>query len=158
MKKQRFVYHLSGYKYAPESFRVSKKCGNQHCKILLSNEDRRNMGYIFITHGIDAAVDFVKRIERKERQECKMYLTYGFLTVEEPMTFVYCNQIYCRYDASLKERFAIYMQFKNDMVKKNGKVIRHTECSLDGNFKPVDVKEKYLTADFNKPVAIPLAA
>ena len=39
-----------------------------------------------------------------------------------------------------------------------GRVEQLTECELDGRFRPVNVRRRYVTADLNRPVVVHLRA
>lgn len=155
MKKQRFHYTISGYRWAPESVRVGKGLTGQPPKNLqLTAEERSNIGLLVLTKGFDAAVGYVKHIERaKERQRRKM-ITYGFYAKGSASQMVYCPQLTCRSDASLKERLCIFRMIRNDLREKGGRITTSTQCELDGNFRPKNVKENTITVDFCRPLCI----
>lgn len=63
MQKSRFQYHIQGYRYAPESFHAFKGLsGHRPVEIPLSDSQRQQMGYLCVTQGGEAAIDYVKRI------------------------------------------------------------------------------------------------
>ncbi len=83
MKKQKFQYGvsairqarheeygLSGYRWAPESFRVFKGLPGQNKKeIALTDEERREVGCRFLSGGFRAAIAHVKLIEQERDHE-----------------------------------------------------------------------------------------
>ena len=81
MKKKRFHYSISGYRWAPESFRAAKGLIGQPAKnIPLTNEQRHEVGLLSLTKGPDVAIGYVKHIERaRERQRRKSSPTFRFL-------------------------------------------------------------------------------
>lgn len=80
MRKTSFEYHIHGYRYAPESFRIYKGLpGQEKTELPLSDEQRYQMGYLYLTQGIKSAVDYVKHIERERERKCRLYMTYGFM-------------------------------------------------------------------------------
>ena len=85
MRKTSFEYHIHGYRYAPESFRIYKGLpGQKKTEIPLSDEQRYQVGYLCLTQDIKSAVDYVKHIERERERKCRQYMTYGFLLKENP--------------------------------------------------------------------------
>lgn len=75
MRKTSFEYHIHGYRYAPESFHIYKGLpGQEKTELPLSDEQRYQMGYLYLTQGIKSAVDYVKHIERereRNRMDCR---------------------------------------------------------------------------------------
>ena len=68
MKKQRFQYGISGYRWSPASFHVTKGLVGQKKKPLpLTSEERSEVGYRVITKGFQAAISYIKQIERKRK-------------------------------------------------------------------------------------------
>lgn len=91
MRKTSFEYHIHGYRYAPESFHIYKGLpGQEKTELPLSDEQRYQMGYLYLTQGIKSAVDYVKHIERERERKCRLYMTYGFMLKENPCSYVYC--------------------------------------------------------------------
>lgn len=91
MRKTSFEYHIHGYRYAPESFHIYKGLpGQEKTELPLSDEQRYQMGYLYLTQGIKSAVDYVKHIERERERKCRLYMTYGFMLKENPRSYVYC--------------------------------------------------------------------
>ena len=71
MRKTSFEYHIHGYRYAPESFHIYKGLpGQEKTELPLSDEQRYQMGYLYLTQGIKSAVDYVKHIERERERKC----------------------------------------------------------------------------------------
>ena len=82
MRKTSFEYHIHGYRYAPESFHIYKGLpGQGKTELPLSDEQRYQMGYLYLTQGIKSAVDYVKHIERERERKCRLYMTYGFTSL-----------------------------------------------------------------------------
>ena len=97
MRKTSFEYHIHGYRYAPESFHIYKGLpGQGKTELPLSDEQRYQMGYLYLTQGIKSAVDYVKHIERERERKCRLYMTYGFMLKENPRSYVYCADLRCR--------------------------------------------------------------
>ena len=157
MKKKRFHYSISGYRWAPESFRAAKGLVGQPARnIPLTNTERHEVGLLSLTKGPDAAIGYVKHIERaRERQRRKM-ITYGFLSKEVSGRFVYCPQLSFRADASIDERLRVFKKIRAILEETDGRVVTSTECELDGQYRPTNVKENTITADFSRPLTIPM--
>ena len=86
MQKSRFQYHIQGYRYAPESFHAFKGLsGHRPIEIPLSDSQRQQMDYLCVTQGGEAAIDYVKRIERARARKPKSFVTYGFQVREDPV-------------------------------------------------------------------------
>ena len=82
MRQTSFEYHIHGYRYAPESFHIYKGLpGQEKTELPLSDEQRYQMGYLYLTQGIKSAVDYVKHIERERERKCRLYMTYGFTSL-----------------------------------------------------------------------------
>ena len=157
MKKKRFHYSISGYRWAPESFRAAKgPVGQPARNIPLTDAERHEVGLLSLTKGPDAAIGYVKHIERARERQRRKVITYGFHTQEEPGRFVYCPQLYFRADAALDERLYIFKKIRGVLEETNGRVVTSTECELDGEYRPVNVKENTVTADFSRPLCIPM--
>lgn len=137
MKKQRFQYGISGYRWAPESFRASKGLiGQRKKEIPLTDEERREVGYRFITNGFHSAVGYVKHIERMREREQRCRMTYGGT------------------DAPIAERLSVFKAVRNEFVRTDGKVETSTCCELDGTYRPVNITKNTVTADFSRPLKI----
>jgi len=68
MKKQKFQYGISGYRWAPASFRVSKGLPGQKKKeIPLTDVECREVGHRFLSGGFHLAIAYVKQIERERK-------------------------------------------------------------------------------------------
>lgn len=157
MSKQKFHYYISGYRYAPESFHISKGLPDiPRIQISLSDEQRQSMGYLVLTQGIKAAVDYVKRIERERKRKCRDYMTYGYHVKENPRGYLYAPGIKCSMDAPLRQRLAVLKELRAALEKVGGKVLQTTECELNGNYRPVHVSERYATADYSRPLTVRL--
>lgn len=155
MKQPRFQYSLSGYRWAPESFHVSKGlAGRPKAELPISSEERREVGYCFLTKGFREAVDQVKRIERKRARKCRIYITYGFRTKEDDRLYVCCRRLCCKADAGITERLRIFKELRRHLDETGGKVEISAECELDGHFKPVHVKRNMVTADYSRPLRL----
>ena len=76
MKKQRFQYGIGGYRWAPESFYATKGLVGQKKKAVpLTHEERSEVGRRFLTKGFQAAVGYIKHIERKRERENQICVT-----------------------------------------------------------------------------------
>lgn len=156
MSQKKFSYAVSGYRYAPESFRAFKKSIHGDTKeIPLSAEQRSEVGTLYLTQGLKAAVDYVKRIERERERKCRLYTTYGFFSKEEPHTYLFCKEIRCRDDAPLDKKLRIFRASK-DILSSASSVRQWTECELDAHYHPVNIQSHNvtLTVDFNRPVKV----
>ena len=159
MKKQRFYYSISGYRWAPESFRVCKGLAGQPKKeMLLTSEERSEMACRFLTKGFRDAIGYVKHIERKHAHKQHIYMTYGFWAKEGAMRYIYSPQLRCRADAVLSERLRIFKELRRHLEESGGSVEISVECELDGNYKPTHIKRNVVTADFSRPLRIWLKA
>lgn len=159
MQKSRFQYHIQGYRYAPERFRAFKGLsGHEPVEIPLSDSQRQQMGYLCVTQGGKAAVDYVKRIERASVRKPEFFVTYGFQVREDPRGYVYAPSLRCRPDAPLTDRLGILRELRAQFALDNGRVEQLTECELDGRFRPVNVRRRYVTADLSRPVVVHLRA
>lgn len=155
MKKSRFHYSISGYRSAPESFHAGKGLIGQPTKRLpLTAKERQKVGTLYLTMGYKAAVDYVKHTERARERQRKSMITYGFYAKESTRQFVYCPQLICRSDASLEERLRIFKLMRSTLHETGGHVTVSTECELDGEYRPVNVKENTIKADFHRPLCI----
>lgn len=159
MKKQQFQYGLEGYRWSPESFKIRKGLVGQPKKELpFTREERREVGYCFITKGFWAAVGLIKRIERKRTHERRSYMTYGFWSKEQPGRYVYCPLLQCGTDAGIAERLYIFKELRRHLAETGGRVVLSAQCELDGQCKSIHVKENVITADFSRPLRIWLEA
>ena len=122
----------------------------------LTAEEQKETGILFLTKGPDAAIGYVKHIERARERQRRKVITYGFRTQKEPGQFVYCPQLYFRADAALNERLYMFKKIRGVLKETNGRVVTSTECELDGEYRPVSVKENAVTADFSRPLCIPM--
>lgn len=157
MKKQRFQYGISGYRWAPESFQVIKGLPGQKKKAVpLTREERQEVGCRFLTRGFQAAVGYVKHIERKREREGQLYVTYGFWLREEPRRFLYCPQAYCRTDAPFAERLDLFKMIRSVLIQRACQVVTSTQCELDGAYRPVNVTTNTVTADLSRPLVVRL--
>lgn len=155
MVQKKLIYSISGYRYAPESFHAYKGAEKGELReIPLSDEQRSNLGYLYLTQGVEAAIAYIKRIERERERKSRLYMTYGFLTQEDPRTYLFCKDIRCRTDAPLYWSMATLRTFKEYLDSIGRRVEQSTECLLDGQYRPIAVRKKYLTADYSRPVVI----
>ncbi|MBP1736762.1 MAG: hypothetical protein H6Q60_643 [Oscillospiraceae bacterium] len=155
MVQKKLIYSISGYRYAPESFRVYKgteKGGRE--EIPLSDDQRSTLGYLYLTQGGEYAIAYIKRVEREREHKSRLYMTYGFLTQEDPSTYLFCKDIRCRTDAPLYWRMSTLRTFKEFLESIGGRVEQSTECLLDGQYRPNAIRKKYLTADYSRSVVI----
>ncbi len=157
MKKQRFYYTFSGYHWAPESFRVRKGLlGYPSKELPLTSEERHQVGVLFLTEGREAAAGYVRHIERARERQRRCVMTYGFFAKEESGRFVYCPQLTCRSDAALKERLRLFKKVRAVLMETGGRVTVSGQCELDEKYRPVNVRENTVTADFSRPLRIPM--
>lgn len=157
MKKKKFHYAITGYRWAPESFQASKGLTKNSMKgIPLTSEERREVGRLFLTKGFETAIGYVKHIERTRERQRRRMITYGFRTQEEPGRFVYCPQLYFRADAAIDERLFMFKKIRGVLEETGGRVVTSTECDLDGEYRPVNVKENAVTANSSRPLCIPM--
>jgi len=155
MVQKKLIYSISGYRYAPESFRAYKGTEKgERREIPLSTEQRNTLGYLYLTQDAESAIAYIKRVERERERKNQLYMTYGFLTREAPGTYLFCKDIRCRTDAPLYWRMATLRTFKEYLESIGGRVEQSTECLLDVRYRPIAVRKKYLTADYSRPVAI----
>lgn len=155
MEKQRFQYGISGYRWAPESFHVSKGLPGQKKKAVpLTPEERQEVGYRFITKGFRAAVGYVKHIERKRAHKSQLYVTYGFWLQEEPQRYLYCPQTYCPANAPLAKRLAVFKMIRDDLKRRACRVETSTQCELDGAYQPIHITTNTVTADLSRPLMV----
>lgn len=157
MGKAKFVYAIRGYRYAPESFHIYKGLlGQKKTEIPLSDQQRSEVGTLYLTQSLKAAVDYVKRIERDRERKCRLYTSYGFFSKEEPHSYLFCGRLRCREDAPVDEKLNVFREFKEVLKRTGGRVEQSVEYGLDGHYRPVNVKSNYLTADYGRPVKISL--
>lgn len=157
MKNRRFHYIISGYRWAPESFHARKGLTGQPDKeIPLSDEERREVGNLFLAQGYGAAVAYVKQTERERERQRKSIMTYGFRTKENPRYFLYCPHLYCRSDAPMEERLRLFKKVRAILHEIGGQVVTSTQCELDGAYRPINVRENTVAADFDRPLTIPM--
>ena len=156
MKKQRFQYGVSGYRWAPESFHVLKgRPGQKKKEVPMTREERREVGYRFITKGFRAAVSHAKHIERARAHKKQSHITYGFWLIDE-QRYLYCPQLYCRADAPLAVRLSLFKIIRDDLKRRACQVETSTECELDGAYRPVNIKTNTVTADLSRPLTVRL--
>lgn len=155
MKNKHFHYSISGYRWAPESFRASKRIASQPPQTIpLSFEERYEVGMLALTKGPETAIGCVKHIERARERQRRQIITYGFRAKESTRQLVYCPQLYCPSDAAIGERLRLFKEIRNFLRKNGGRVVVSTECDLDGEYRPVNVRENAITADFSRPMRI----
>ena len=155
MKKQRFQYGISGYRWAPESFHVIKgRPGQKKAAVPLTSEERREVGCRFIAKGFQAAVGYVKHIERKRERESQLYVTYGFWLKENPQRYLYCPRVYCRADAPLAVRLGLFKLVRDDLMQRACQTETSTQCELDGAYRPVYITTNTVTADLSRPLTV----
>lgn len=156
MGKQRFHYIITGYQWAPESYRVRKQLPGRPPKdVPLTPEERHEVGMLYMTRGFEVAVGYVKHTERAGERQLKRIITYGFHAKEAPYKFVYCPQLTCHADAPLSERLRIFKTVRGILKEAGGRVTLSTQTELDGAYRPTDVRENTVTVDFARPCVIP---
>lgn len=157
MKKKRFHYAVSGYRWAPESFRASKwLAGHPRKNIPLTSEERCEVGRLFLTKGFQEAKAYIKHIERAKEHSRQRIFTYGFFTNEVSGKFIYCPYLYFRAGASIDERLRVFKEIRAAIDEAGGRVVVSTECELDGAYHPMNIKENAVTANFSRPLCIPM--
>ena len=155
MKKERFHYAVSGCRWAPESFRASKWLdGHPRKNIPLTLEERCEVGRLFLAKGFQEAKAYIKHVERAKEHSRKKVLTYGFFTNELSREFIYCPQIYFYAGASIGERLWVFKRIRAVIAEAGGRVTVSTECELDGAYRPMNIKENAVTANFSRPLCI----
>ena len=156
MSRRETVYSVCGYRYAPESFHAYKEFpGQKQTEVALSFDQRQHMGYLYLTEGGRAAIDYVKRIERMREQKSQLYRTYGFILKDNPRAYVYNPHLYFAENATLAERLCILRQIRGYLVQE-GHVIQCAECDLDENYRPVNIRNHYVVADLSRPIVVRL--
>ena len=156
MRKTSFEYHIHGYRYAPESLpHAIKDCrGTEKTELPLSDEQRYQMGYLYLTQGIKSAVDYVKHIERERERKCRLYMTYGFMLKENPCSYVYCADLRCRENDPPAVRLQTLRAFREHLAQSEGRIEQSVECELDGRYRPIHMRKNYVTADFDRPIVV----
>ena len=153
MRKTSFEYHIHGYRYAPENFHIYKGLpGQEKTELPLSDEQRYQMGYLYLTQGIKSAVDYVKHIERERERKCRLYMTYGFMLKENPRSYVYCADLRCRENDPPAVRLQTLRAFREHLAQSEGRIEQSVECELDGRYRPIHMRKNYVTADFDRPI------
>ena len=118
MKNKHFHYSISGYRWAPESFRASKRIASQPPQTIpLSFEERYEVGMLALTKGPETAIGCVKHIERARERQRRQIITYGFRAKESTRQLVYCPQLYCPSDAAIGERLRLFKEIRNFCAK-----------------------------------------
>lgn len=159
MKKKQFHYEISGYRWSPESFYACKGLTKDSMKnVPLTDNERREVGILFLTKGFDAATGYVRHIDRARERNTRSIMTYGFHTKEVSGQFIYCPQLYFRSDAAIGERLYMFKKIREVLAETDGRVAISAECELDGAYNPVNVRENALTADFGRPLCIPMGS
>ena len=155
MKNKHFHYSISGYRWAPESFRASKRIASQpRQSIPLSFEERYEVGMLALTKGPETAIGCVKHIERARERQRRQIITYGFRAKESTRQLVYCPQLYCPSDAAIVERLRLFKKIHSVLAEKGGRTVVSTECDLDGEYRPMNIRENSVTVDFSRPLRI----
>ena len=155
IKKNRFHYSISGYRWAPESFGASKGLTKDSLTAIpLTPDERRKVGILSLTKGPDAAIGYVKHIERAWERRRRTIITYGFFIKESSRQFAYCPQLYFYTDTYFNERLRIFKEVRAVLDESDGRVVVSTECELDGAYRPTNVKENAVMADFSRPLSI----
>ena len=152
-----YHYIIRGSRWLPENFRVSKGLTEHSMKnVPLTLEERCEVGNLCLTKGFEAAVGYIKHVERARERQSRKIITYAFLSKEVPGRFVYCPQLYCRADDAIDKRLRIFKTIRGVLEETNGRVVVSTECELDGEYRPTNVKENTITADFSRPIRVPM--
>ena len=153
MRKQRYHYAVSGYHFAPESFHIMKGLSARSLTLVpLTDDQRGQIGYLFITQVYKDSIDQVKRIERERGRNLGLYITYGFCT--QNGGYLYFPQLYCRPKAPLSERMDLFRLAREEMERCGCEMLLSESCELDGNYRPTNVKQHYVVADLNRPLTV----
>ena len=119
----------------------------------MTREERREVGYQFITKGFRAAVSHAKHIERARAHKKQSHITYGFWLIDE-QRYLYCPQLYCPAEAPLAVRLSLFKMIHDGLKRRACQVEISTECDLDGAYRPVNIKTKTVTADLSRPLTV----
>jgi hypothetical protein len=152
---------FSGYRYAPEQFKAYRVTGfsngNKNIpmyeQIQLDHEERHACGYALCTKGKDAARAELKRILRKREREQKYYYSVGFKEQGNGKQFAFIRELYNTLD-NQQGMLYLYKRVKDAIIKQGCHVATHTMATLDGQYKPENVKEYGFTVDIKKPILI----
>ncbi len=157
MGRSRFIYHINGYRYAPESFRIYKHLpGRPPKELLLPFEQQSWMGYLYITQGCQKAIAYAKHKERQQEKKCMSYMTYGFMFRDEQRRYAYFPQLYCKADASLPDRLELFRSIREQLRFMGGQIEEYTSCELDGRYRPINIEKHYKIVDLSRPVVVRL--
>lgn len=154
---KRAFYRISGYRYAPESFRAWKiynVCPDKEISLNLTPDQSRELGNICICKGVKAGVDYLKRIDRQNCKRVRLHITYGYRIIGNPRTYLYIRELFIRADASIDKRLYAFCRLKQQLMETNGQIEGFSSCTLNGEYQPENVKQKYLSADFRRPILI----
>lgn len=155
MKNKHFHYSIIGYRWAPESFQASRRiAGHPARNIPLTFEERHEVGMLYLTRGPKIAIGYVKHIERARERQRTSIISYGFYTKESKKQFVYCPQLHCPVDAAIVERLRLFKKIHSVLAEKGGRTVVSTECDLDGEYRPMNIRENSVTVDFSRPLRI----
>ena len=155
MNKLRFEYGFSGYRWAQVRCQVIKGLpGQKKTAVPLTHEERSEVGRRFLAGGFQAAVGYVKHIERKQEHKSQLRVTYGFWLKEEPGRYLYCPQACCRADAPLAERLGLFKMIRSNLTRRTCRAETTTQCELDGAYRPVHVTTNTVTADLSRPLMV----
>lgn len=153
MSHKKIGYSIHGYRYAPQRFRIYYNTQSGHeVQIPLSDEQRSQIGYLYLAQGEKAALENVKCIDQERSRKCLLYMAYGFLTQDAPSN-MFIKQFRFHEDTSVGKRLKAYRELKDYLAQIGGKV-KVGSCQLYGHYRPVDVMEHYLTEDFERPIII----
>lgn len=164
MKKKKSIYNNIGmtcYKYAPESFKayfvIGFSNGNKNIplyeQIKLSHEETSKCGYAYACSGRQEALKELKKIIRHKIQNRKQYCTIGFLDLNNERQYYFIREHMVNIN-NLQDKLRIYKEFKNYMLSKDCKVEAFTTATLDGHYKPENVKTEYNYVNINRPVIV----
>jgi len=156
-------YTCSGYKHATESFRSYKvfidqsgRGNHSYIPLKLSKDQEWEIGYACMTKGKEAARALAKKYDRQRSKKPRQFITYGFLDANDKHRYHFTQQLRCLPDSPLTERHRIFKEFKDYLLRHDGKIKRYDQCKLDGHYRPEEVTEVYDTADISKPVIVRL--
>ena len=121
----------------------------------MTNEERHEVGYRFISKGFRNAVAYVKHIERARARKERLHITYGFWLKGE-RGYLCCPEMNCPADATLAVRLSLFKMIRDDLKRRACQVETSTECELDGAYRPVNIKTNTVTADLSRPLTVRL--
>jgi hypothetical protein len=141
---------VSGYRYAPESYRYDIKVNGKWYHANLSCGEKSDMSTEYLMYGSKAVLDKIKQLYRKRIKQPTSWMTYGVVDKSNDKKFYYIdNQTvgFCD-NTDLKTRQYVH----NIAIKNIVETTKNSTAILDGNFKITDVKEERL--DTSKQIIV----